>query len=144
MKYSQQFIDKVKEVYPDSPTIIELAEKGSDMLGRYLDDNSNFYISPRMILDSTYEELVAFAEKSLEKQELYHLYTTGACFDTKELEEKMCPVLYMQNNGDTNKMYMEAKICQGVGYVSYFPSCKKWSCKGECWKKYYALRDGVE
>ena len=52
MKYSQEFINKVKEIYFDRPTIIELAENGSDALGRYLDDSSNFYISPRMILDT--------------------------------------------------------------------------------------------
>ena len=137
--YSKEFIAKVKEVYSDSPTIIVLAEKGSDM-----HDSSNFCLSPRIVLDSTYEELVILAEKALRKQELYHIYTMGACYDSKELEHKMCPILYMQNNCDTNKMYMEEKICQGVGYVSYFPSCQKWGCKGECWKKYYMLKDGVE
>lgn len=140
MKYSQEFINKVKEIYFDRPTIIELAENGSDALGRYLDDNSNFYISPRMILDTPYEELIAFAEKALEKQELYHLYTTGACYESKGVEDKMCPILYMQNNYDSDKSDMETKLCKGVPYVSYFPSCQKWNCKSECWKKYHEIK----
>ena len=142
--YSKEFIARVKEVYPNSATMIELAEKGSDLLGRYLDDSSNGTLSPSDVLNSTYEELVAWAHKEQEKRDLYRDYVNGSCYNTSDLESKMCPILYMQNNGDTNKMYMEAKICQGVGYVSYFPSCQKWGCKGECWKKYYQLRDGVE
>ena len=144
MKYSQEFINKVKEIYFDRPTIIELVENGSDALGRYLDDNSNFYISPRMILDTPYEELIAFAEKALEKQELYHLYTTGACYDRKGVEEKMCPGLYMQNAGEENRYEIEEVLCKDAGFVSYFPKCPNWNCKGECWKKYYALKDGVK
>ncbi len=144
MKYSQSFINRVKEVYANSPTIIELAEKGSDLLGRYLDDSSNNTLTPRMVLDSTYEELVAWAHREQAKRDLYSDYVRGVCYDVKGLEEKMCPILYMQNNGDTNKMYMETKICQDVPYVSHFPSCQKWGCKGECWKKYYALKDGAE
>ncbi len=138
--YSKEFIARVKEVYPNSPTIIELAEKGSDMLGRYLDDSSNGSLSPRDVLKSTYEELVNWANKEQEKRDLYHLFTTGACYEASILEQKMCPILYMQNTGDTNKMYFEAKVCEGVPYVGYFPSCKKWNCKGECWKKYHELK----
>lgn len=141
--YSQSFINRVKEVYPNSPTIIELAEKGSDMLGRYLDDNSNDTLTPNMVLTSTYAELLAWATRAQEKRDLYHLYTTGACYDTSDLETKMCPILYMQNNCDKEKMAFEDAICKEVGYVSYFPSCKKWGCKGECWKKYYQLKDSV-
>lgn len=144
MKYSQSFINHVKEVYADSPRIIELAESGSDLLGRYLDDSSNDTLTPRMVLESDYETLVAWAKKAQAKRDLYSDYTRGLCYEVKDLEEKMCPILYMQNNGDTNKMYMEAKICQGVGYVGYFPDCKKWGCKRECWKRYYELKDGVE
>lgn len=144
MKYSQAFINRVKEVYADSPRIIELAESGSDLLGRYLDDSSNDTLTPRMVLESDYETLVVWAKKTQAKRDLYSDYTRGLCYETRDLEEKMCPILYMQNNGDTDKMYFEAKICQGVGYVGYFPDCKKWGCKGECWKRYYELKDGVE
>lgn len=141
--YSKEFIARVKEVYPDSPTIIELAEKGSDLLGRYLDDCSNSTLSPRMVLESTYEELVEWARKAQARIDLYSDYSRGVCFDTKDLENKMCPILYMQNNGDKDKMSFEDVICKEVGYVGYFPGCKKWNCKGECWKKYYMLKDGV-
>lgn len=140
MTYTKEFIERVKAVYPDNKTIIELAEKGSDLLGRYLDDCSQNTLTPRMVLDSTYDELVAWAKKAQEKIDLYRDWSNGLCYGTKDLEDKMCPILYMQNNGDRDKNTLEDEICKGVGYVGYFPSCKMWGCKGECWKKYYALK----
>lgn len=40
MAYSQQLIDDVKELYPDSPEMHKLADSGNAFLGRYLDDSS--------------------------------------------------------------------------------------------------------
>ena len=28
--------------------------------------------------------------------------------------------------------------------IEYRNMCPNWNCKGECWKKYYALKDGVK
>lgn len=141
MKYSESFIAKIKEVYADSPTIIALAENGDTILGRYLDDSSSGTLSPQTVLDSTYEELVEWAKKMQAKRELYKMFTTGACYGEAELMENMCPALYLQNNGDPDKNNVEAEICKTVGFVGYFPSCKMWGCKQECWKKYQELKN---
>ncbi len=37
--YSADLIREVRELYPDSPKMIELAQEGSAWLGRYLDDS---------------------------------------------------------------------------------------------------------
>ena len=40
MAYTKELIDEVKELYPNSTKMHELAEQGNAFLGRYLDDSS--------------------------------------------------------------------------------------------------------
>lgn len=70
--YSQEFINKVKEVYPNSKEIKELADKNQYFLGRYLDDSSSSSIGIGTILNATsLESLQQIARTEKMKCELY-------------------------------------------------------------------------
>ena len=70
--YTKDLIDEVKELFPDSPKMIELAERGDAFLGRYLDDSSNSSISlDTILLATTLEELQSKARKEKRKVKLY-------------------------------------------------------------------------
>lgn len=136
MKYTQEFIDRVKELYPDCKEMHRLAEEGNAFLGRWLDDSSYGGIDPDTILNTSYEELKRKAEIQKQKRELYSDFTTGRCYSVENMRKAQCPALYLQSINANNRYELEKKICVGVGYVGYFPGCKKWECKEQCWKKY--------
>jgi len=69
--YHKELIAEVRELYPDS-FMIELAESGSWMLGRYLDDSSMSDMPMRRILSATsLGELQKEAHLAIRKCELY-------------------------------------------------------------------------
>ena len=142
MMYSREFIEKVKRVYPDSPNIIDAAERGLSILGRYLDDSSCGSISSSMVMALSHEELLARAAVMQTRRELYSDWFSGRCYTAETREEQMCPAYYMQNNGDRDKYDFEQIACKEVGWVSTFSSCKNWGCKQKCWQKYYEFKDG--
>lgn len=134
--FSKSFINRVKEVYPDSARMHELAESGNQFLGRYLDDSIS-QISYREILDSTSLEELKIKARRIEKQHsLYKDFSNGSCYNENDMRKTMCPNLYLQNNDCDKRGKAQEIICKDVGYVCYFPSCKNWDCKEKCWEKY--------
>jgi hypothetical protein len=70
--YTQDLINEVKELYPDSPTMISYAESGSVWLGRYLDDSSSTSIGiDKILLATSLEALQKEARQMKRKVELY-------------------------------------------------------------------------
>ena len=70
--YPNELIAEVRELYPDSLDMIELAESGSWMLGRYLDDSSMSEMPMVRILSATsLGELQKEAHLAIRKCELY-------------------------------------------------------------------------
>ena len=73
MAYSQDLIDEVKELYPDSYEMHRLAESGNAFLGRYLDDSSPNAIPIKEVLTAkSLEELQKKAMIMQRKVMLYH------------------------------------------------------------------------
>jgi hypothetical protein len=136
MQYTQDFISRVKELYPDCTEMHKLAEEGNGFLGRWLDDSSCGGFSPNSILNTSYEELRRQAEILEKKRELYADFVRGACYSAEDMRKAQCPSMYFQTNNVSNRCELEQKICVGVGYVGYFPGCKNWNCKEKCWAKY--------
>jgi len=72
MAYTKELIDEVKELYPDSQAMHELADNGSAFLVRYLDDSSPTGIGLNEILLATsLDELQKKARLAKRKLELY-------------------------------------------------------------------------
>ena len=72
MAYTQELINEVKELYPNSPEMHKLAESGAAFLGRYLDDSCKSGISLNEILLATsLDELQKKARQMKRKVELY-------------------------------------------------------------------------
>jgi hypothetical protein len=70
--YSPELIKEVKELYPNSPEMHQLAENGGAFLGRYLDDSSPSGIPINEILLATsLDELQKKARIMKRKVELY-------------------------------------------------------------------------
>ena len=73
MAYTQDLINEVKELYPNSTEMIRLAEEGNVFLGRYLDDSSTNYINvDRVLLATSLDELLKEARIIKRKRELYN------------------------------------------------------------------------
>jgi len=72
MAYSQQLIDEVKELYPNSKEMITHAETGSAWLGRYLDDSSSTGVNiDKILLATSLDELQKEARIMKRKVDLY-------------------------------------------------------------------------
>lgn len=74
MKYSKEFIEKVKRAFPASLTIQELAETGNGFLGRYLSDsqpNASSMPLVTAVLKGEFEEAREIAERMELKYTLY-------------------------------------------------------------------------
>jgi len=72
MAYTQELIDEVKALYPDSKEMIAHAESGSVWLGRYLDDASATVIGiNRVLLATSLEELQKEAREIKMRSDLY-------------------------------------------------------------------------
>jgi len=72
MAYTQELIDEVKELFPNSPIMIKMAEEGSVFLGRYLDDSiSNFISTNEVLLATSLDELKEEATLRKRKVDLY-------------------------------------------------------------------------
>lgn len=72
MAYTQELIDEVKELYPDSIEMHELADSGNAFLGRWLDDSSQggFPIDT-ILLATSLDDLQKKARVIKRKRELY-------------------------------------------------------------------------
>lgn len=134
MEYTKDFVDRVKELYPNSTEMHRLAEQGDRFLGRYLDDSSCDGFSPDKILNTPYDELIRQAHILKKKRELYSDFIAGKCYSNENIRKSQCPSMYFQSNNVSNRYELEKKIC--TCYVGYFPDCKNWECKEKCWAKY--------
>lgn len=143
MAYTQEFIDRVKQLYPSSAEMHRLAEEGNYFLGRWLDDSSSSGFSPSEVLNMPYEDLIKRAKERQAKRELYADFVSGKCYTADGLHKAMCPAMYMQNSCHPNRYEFEKQVCTGVGYVGCFPDCKKWDCREQCWAKYDELTEEI-
>lgn len=72
MAYTQELINEVKELFPNSHEMIRLAEEGNVFLGRYLDDSSpNFIGINEILLATSLDELQKEARTRKRKLDLY-------------------------------------------------------------------------
>ena len=72
LKYPQEFINEVKELYPDYKEIHKLADEHDYFLGRYLDDNSGRGVPYDTVLTATsLDELQKYARNEKRKVQLY-------------------------------------------------------------------------
>jgi GTPase Era involved in 16S rRNA processing len=73
MVYTQEFVDKCKNEYPDWDYLHELLNKNDESVGNYLaNDFQSYYIYPYMIVQSNnFEELKEMAAKYLRREEIY-------------------------------------------------------------------------
>lgn len=70
--YSQELINKVKEIYPDSKAMHQLAESGNAFLGRYLDDLSMDSVSiDKILLATSLDEIQKEARIIKQRKQLY-------------------------------------------------------------------------
>lgn len=77
MKYSQEFIEKVKAAFPLWKTLHDIAEQGEMnlLVGRYLSDNQPDSMSMplvKAVLNGDYEAAKKIAERMEMKYTLYH------------------------------------------------------------------------
>lgn len=136
--YKNSFVAAVKEIYPNCPNLHNALDSGSSIVGRYLDDGGYNTITPKEIMEQDIEILRKRASEILRKQQLYHWFVTGECYEDRALEEMYCPSLYMQNNDFDfeMKVQIEKSVCGKDGCSGYYPACKNWGCREKCWKKY--------
>lgn len=82
-KYSQEFIEQIKKVYPESEEILKLAQEGNPFVGRYLDDSRSMFpyktIYKFFTPGEKYDEekfgcIVKLINAEHEKLELYRLW----------------------------------------------------------------------
>jgi len=75
MKYTEEFKDRVKKLYPNSKQMHEMLDNGNAFLGRLLDDNSPSGISNETILKAkSLTELQQLATTNQAKIQLYKDY----------------------------------------------------------------------
>lgn len=76
MKYSANFVKKVRLAFPNSKKIQEAAEQGSEFVGRYLDDNRDLSMSPEEIVTAYKQgrekDVLKAAKEAAERTKLYH------------------------------------------------------------------------
>jgi hypothetical protein len=77
LKYSQEFINEVKELYPDYKEMYKLADEHAYFLGRYLDDSSGRGVPYDTVLTATsLDELQKYARNEKRKVQLYRQWCT--------------------------------------------------------------------
>ena len=70
--YSPELIREVKELYPNSPEMHQLADSGNAFLGRYLDDSSPSGVPiNEVLLATSLDELQKKARNMKRKVDLY-------------------------------------------------------------------------
>ena len=144
MIYTQEFINRIKQVYPNNIELHRLAEEGNQFLGRWLDDSSSGGFSPSEVLQTPYEDLITQARQMQTRRELYNDFVSGRCYSVDGLKKTMCPAMYLQNSNNTKRYEFTDKICTDVGYVGYYSHCRKLECKEQCWNKYNELIGGTD
>ena len=134
--FKQEFIDEAKALYPTWKALHEALENGRDIVGWYLNDNIPQGVSYAEILSAS--SLAELKEKAMvlkRKNDLYHAYVSGACYQTDETrrEHLGCPRLYAQATMDQKAL--DAFQCYGVFHI---PDCPKFKT-GVCWDRFDTL-----
>ena len=128
MKFSESFINEVKELYPTWTELHRAVENGTGPIGRMLCDGESGQFSYQEILDASSIEMLH--EKAMLKERRLDLYTK---YKEDKLKQAGCPRLYGQNIGD--KAILDAFECI---YVDYIPQCSYFK-SGKCWDIFYEL-----
>lgn len=134
--FAKWFIDEAQQLYPGCKGLHDAIRECNPIIGRYLDDGAPSGISADTILEAeSLESLQRQAAIIKRKQNLYHYYMSGKCYEDPEVRRKNagCPRLYAQANND--KAALDAFFCAGVGLI---PDCPKFRT-GECWKRFDEL-----
>jgi len=75
MEYPEAFVAKVKAEYPEWQELHRKLDSGDVFVGRYLDDNRHFEMSPTAIViafnDGRGHEVREAAEKAVRREQLY-------------------------------------------------------------------------
>jgi len=72
MAYTQELINEVKELYPNSKEMHELADSGNAFLGRWLDDSSQGgFPVDKILLATSLDALQKEARNMKRRRELY-------------------------------------------------------------------------
>lgn len=74
IKYSQELIEAVKEVYPDLTYLHIIASEGDPILGRYLDDNQTPVTNKAILEAKSLEEVQELARQSQRKEKVYRMW----------------------------------------------------------------------
>jgi len=73
IRYPQEFINEVKELYPDYKELHKLADEHAYFLGRYIDDSSDRGVPYDTVLNATsLDELQKYARNEKRKVQLYN------------------------------------------------------------------------
>lgn len=134
--YAKWFVDEAKALYPNCDGLHKAIENGSSIVGRYLDDNAPSGLSCNEVLSAvSLESLQQKAMVVKRKQDLYHAFVSGRCYESDEACRKAlgCPRIYAQGANDEEAL--DAFFCAGVGFI---PDCPKFMT-GECWKRFDEL-----
>ncbi len=134
--FRQEFIDEAKALYPGWRGLHDAIASGSGIIGRYLDDSTPDGIGYEEILAaSSLSELKEKAMVIKRKNDLYHAYCSGTCYQTdRDRRDQIgCPRLYAQMTDDDAAL--DAFRCYGVFHI---PSCQKFE-SGECWERFDEL-----
>jgi hypothetical protein len=75
VKYTKEFINEVRNEYPEWTALHTLLDNGNLAVGRYLDDSSHFGMSPEKIVaafnEGRQETVKEAAEKAVRRRKLY-------------------------------------------------------------------------
>ncbi|KKS28358.1 MAG: hypothetical protein UU89_C0038G0005 [Parcubacteria group bacterium GW2011_GWC2_42_11] len=75
VKYTPKFVEKVKAVYPERTEVHEAVERGSELVGRYLELSRNLSMSPAQIIEAfeqgREQDVLTAAKKADECAKLY-------------------------------------------------------------------------
>ena len=135
--YTKEFINKVKELYPNDDDAHQLAENGNITLGMFLEGCLHRTFTPDEVLSIPHEELVSKAQLIKKRIELLEEFNSGACYPVEYMREVMCPAQYMQANHIKDRHDLAVQICNGnMNSLGYFPMCRRWASKRSCWGKY--------
>lgn len=98
-RYSEDFIARVKAEFPDSSSIYEALDTGSEWVGNYLDDERNFPMTQKdidkAIRDGNAEEVIEEVTEAIKRADrinkLYHEWGKGLpeITDEKAIEESV-------------------------------------------------------
>ena len=138
--YTDRFVKRVEQAYGENSKEAELARSGSCMLGHHLNDGCCGYISLDSFFNLPLGKLIDIAKLEKEKSDLYSDWRSGRAYADNDIQLNYCPANYMNLVNYPFSDEYTHYICDGVGYVGYYPGCVRYSHKENCWRKYHELK----